>query len=31
VTRVSAFNSTKEEVYEVAHLDSLPPSVISGV
>jgi hypothetical protein len=31
VTRISAFSSTREEVYEMAHLDSLPPSVISGV
>lgn len=31
VTRVSIFGSTEEEVYEVAHLEHLPPSVRSGV
>ncbi|EGR31428.1 hypothetical protein IMG5_109990 [Ichthyophthirius multifiliis] len=31
VTRISPFGSTKEEVYEVAHLEHLPPSVKSGV
>lgn len=31
VTRVSMLGSTEEEVYEVAHLEHLPPSVKSGV
>lgn len=31
VTRVSAYSSTMEEVYEVAHLERLPPSVLTGV
>lgn len=31
VTRVSNYGSTREEVYELAHLDSVPPSVKSGV
>lgn len=31
VTRVSPYSSTMEEVYEVAHLERLPPSVRSSV
>lgn len=31
VTRVSPYGSTEEEVYEMAHLESLPPSVKAGL
>ena len=31
ITRISPFGSTEEEVYEVAHLEHLPPSVRAGV
>ena len=31
VTRVSPYGSTDEEVFEVAHLEVLPPSMKTGV
>jgi len=31
VTRVSPFASTEETVYEMAHLEALPPSIKSGI
>jgi len=31
VTRISPYGSTEEEVYEMAHLEVLPPSVKSSL